>query len=119
MRQNVLAHGLGPLALARRRTTTRHQTRTAFHYPGECGAPRKCHHQPEAGALEAFKESGLEKRPRMHKQGNGALRKAMYRPAVTLMKSKADHALTRFRDRLLSEGQTRRCVVGALMLKLL
>lgn len=73
-----------------------------------------------AGLTPALCRSGtsLEKRPRMNKQGSGALRKAMYMPAVTLMKSKADHSLTRFRDRLLNEGKSKMCVVGALMRKL-
>jgi transposase len=40
--------------------------RTAYHYLGKCEArlkaPRKCHHQQEPGAREAFKESGLEQK---------------------------------------------------------
>lgn len=73
-----------------------------------------------AGLTPALCRSGtsLDKRPRMNKQGSSALRKAMYMPAVTLMKDKSQNALTRFRDRLLAGGKARMCVVGALMRKL-
>lgn len=73
-----------------------------------------------AGLTPALCRSGtsLEKRPRLNKQGSAALRKAMYMPAVTLMKSKAGNALTRFRDRLLQSGKAKMSVIGALMRKL-
>jgi transposase len=62
--------------------------------------------------------TSLEKRPRMNKQGSATVRKAMYMPAVTLMKSRAENTLTRFRDRLLLAGKTKMSVIGALMRKL-
>jgi transposase len=73
-----------------------------------------------AGLTPALCRSGtsIEKRPRMNKQGSGALRKAMYMSAVTLLRSKACNALTRFRDRLLSKGKAKMSVIGALMRKL-
>lgn len=73
-----------------------------------------------AGLTPAQCRSGtsLDKRPRMNKQGSATLRKAMYMPAVTLMKSRAQNTLTRFRDRLLAAGKPKMSVIGALMRKL-
>jgi len=73
-----------------------------------------------AGLTPALRQSGtsVQGRPRMNKQGSAFLRKAMYMPAVTLMRSRADNALTRFRDRLLAAGKSKMCVLGALMRKL-
>jgi transposase len=73
-----------------------------------------------AGLTPALCESGTSVRRRtpMNKQGSGALRKALYMPALVLLRSRADNPLTRFRDRLLAAGKPRMVVIGALMRKL-
>lgn len=75
-----------------------------------------------AGLTPALCESGtsVRGRSRMNKQGNGRLRKALYMPAIGLMRSKKKHALTDFAQRL-ATGQKPKAamvIVGALMRKL-
>jgi transposase len=73
-----------------------------------------------AGLTPALCESGtsVRGRARMNRQGNGRLRKALYMPAVVLLRSKAAHALSSFRDRLQAAGKPPMVVIGALMRKL-
>lgn len=73
-----------------------------------------------AGLTPALCESGtsVHKRSRMNKQGNGALRKALYMPVLTLLRSKAANALTALRNRLREAGKAEMVIIGALMRKL-
>jgi len=73
-----------------------------------------------AGLTPALCESGtsVRKRSRMNKQGNGRLRKALYMPALVLLRSKASHALSALRERLRRAGKAEMVIIGALMRKL-
>jgi transposase len=73
-----------------------------------------------AGLTPALCQSGtsVHKRSRMNKQGNGALRKALYMPVLTLLRSKSSNALTHLRNRLREAGKAEMVIVGALMRKL-
>lgn len=73
-----------------------------------------------AGLTPALHESGtsVRGRSRMNKQGNGRLRKALYMPALVLLRSKASHAFGHLRDRLRKAGKAEMVIIGALMRKL-
>lgn len=62
--------------------------------------------------------SSLRGTPRLCKQGRGVLRRIMFLPALSLMRSKSG-PLRVFADRLLGKNKTPACVVGALMRKLI
>lgn len=73
-----------------------------------------------AGLTPALCQSGtsVHRRSRMNKQGNGRLRKALYMPALVLLRSKAGHALSALRNRLRAAGKAEMVILGALMRKL-
>src|SRR4029079_549317 len=73
-----------------------------------------------AGLTPALCESGtsVRGRSRMNKQGNGSLRKALYMPALVLLRSKASHVFGHLRDRLRKAGKAEMVIIGALMRKL-
>ena len=60
--------------------------------------------------------SSVRGKPRMSKQGNSSLRKALYMPAVTVM-SRTPWGQA-FRDRLLAAGKPKKLILGALMRKI-
>ena len=62
--------------------------------------------------------SSVRGRTRLCKQGRGGLRTLLFMPAVSLMSSKRG-VLRVFADRLLKAGKAAKCVVGALMRKLM
>lgn len=74
-----------------------------------------------AGLTPSLRESGtsVRQRPRLSKQGNGRLRKALYMPALVLLRGKAAHGPGRLRDRLREAGKPEMVIIGALMRKLL
>ncbi len=73
-----------------------------------------------AGLTPALCESGtsVHKRSRLNKQGNRRLRKALYMPALVLLRTKTRHSLSHLRDRLRAAGKAEMVIVGALMRKL-
>ena len=73
-----------------------------------------------AGLTPALCESGtsVRGRSRMSKQGNGRLRKALYMPALVLLRAKRQNALTTFATRLREAGKPPMIIIGALMRKL-
>lgn len=62
--------------------------------------------------------TSLRGKPRLCKQGRGVLRRIMFLPALSLMRSKSG-PLREFADRLLGKDKKPACVVGALMRKLI
>lgn len=71
------------------------------------------------GLTPALNQSGpVHGRSRMNKQGNPRLRKALYMPAVTLLRSKVPNAMTALARRLREAGKHEMVIVGALMRKL-
>jgi len=65
-------------------------------------------------------ESGKHKgKTRMSKHGNARVRAILYCAAMGCLRTKEDHGLKRFHDRLLRRGKTRMQALGALMRKIL
>jgi transposase len=73
-----------------------------------------------AGLTPSLKTSGTSVRGRSHlnKQGNGRLRKALYMPAVAIVRSKRANAMTALARRLREAGKEEMVIIGALMRKL-
>ena len=74
-----------------------------------------------AGLTPSLKTSGtsVRGRSRLSKQGNGRLRKALYMPALAVLRSKRANAMTALARRLREAGKEEMIIVGALMRKLL
>jgi transposase len=73
-----------------------------------------------AGLSPRQHQSGdtVKKRTRLCKQGRTSLRTLLFMPAMSLLSSKSG-PMRVFADRLLKAGKAAKCVVGALMRKLL
>jgi len=73
-----------------------------------------------AGVNPRVVESGKSKgKTRMSKQGNGRVRAVLYCAAMACLKTKDDHCLKRFYNRLVSGGKTHMQALGALMRKII
>jgi hypothetical protein len=73
-----------------------------------------------AGVNPRVVECGKSKgKTRMSKQGNGRVRAVLYCAAMACLKTKDDHWLKRFYNRLVSGGKTHMQALGALMRKII
>jgi transposase len=66
---------------------------------------------------EKISGSSVHGKPKLSKVGNARLRKALFMPAMTLLRWNQD--IQQWRETLLSRGKTKRQVVGAVMHKLI
>lgn len=73
-----------------------------------------------AGLTPREKQSGssVQGRSKLCKQGRGTLRKLMFMPALSVIKSKAKNHLRSFVERLQENQKNKMCIVGAVMRKL-
>ncbi len=73
-----------------------------------------------AGLTPREKKSGssVNGRTRLCKQGRGTLRKMMFMPALSVIRSKAKNHLRSFVERLQVDQKKKMCIVGAVMRKL-
>lgn len=72
------------------------------------------------GANPRVIESGQYKgKTRMSKQGNARVRSALYCAAMACLRTRDDHCLKRFYNRLVSHGKSHKQALGALMRKII